>query len=165
MAIDGLRAEREVVRAMITPPVTLITHGIVAVAAAAGAWVWQANSYDAQLSDVRREYLQRDFTALEAQYAETLRHQQQADTAAKNAAKRVRAAAADAAVLRDSLDRLRDAADTALRESGDSITACTAHGATITELFGQCAIRYGEVAGAADGWVNESLTLREGWPD
>lgn len=149
---------------MITTPVTIITHGIVAVAAAAGAWVWQANSYDAQLSDVRREYLQRDFTALEAQYAETLRYQQQADTAAKNAAVRVRAAAADAAVLRDSLDRLRDAADTALRESSDSIAACTAHGATITELFGQCASRYGEVAGAADGWVNESLTLREAWP-
>ena len=38
---------------MITPPVTLITHGIVAVAAAAGAWVWQANSYEAKLADMR----------------------------------------------------------------------------------------------------------------
>ena len=132
--------------------------------AAAGAWTYQGHRYEAQLAEVRREYLQRDFTALEAQYAETVRYQQKADTAAKNAAVRVRAAAADAAVLRDSLDRLRDAADTALRESSDSIAACTAHGATITELFGQCASRHGEVAGAADGWVNESLTLREGWP-
>ena len=149
---------------MITLPVTLITHGIVAVAAAAGAWVWQANSYEAKLAAVQTEYAQAQARAVEQAHAETLRYQQQADTAAKNAAKRVRAAAADAAVLRDSLDRLRDAADTALRESGDSIAACTAHGATITELFGQCASRYGEVAGAADGWVNESLTLREGWP-
>ena len=38
---------------MITPPVTIITHGIVAVAAAAGAWVWQANSYEAKLADMR----------------------------------------------------------------------------------------------------------------
>ena len=38
---------------MITPPVTLITHGIVAVAAAAGAWAWQANSYEAKLADMR----------------------------------------------------------------------------------------------------------------
>ena len=150
---------------MITPPITIITHGIVAVAAAAGAWAYQGHRYDAQLSDVRREYLQRDFTALEAQYAETLRYQQQADTAAKNAAVRVRAAAADAAVLRDSLDRLRDAADTARRESSDSIAACTDHGATITELFGQCASRYGEVAGETDKWINEALMLREAWPD
>ena len=132
--------------------------------AAAGAWAYQGYRYDTQLSEVQLAYSKRDFTALEAQYAETLRHQQQADTAAKNAAKRVRAAAADAAVLRDSLDRLRDAADTALRESSDSIAACTAHGAAVTELFGQCASRYGEVAGAADKWVNESMTLREAWP-
>ncbi len=132
--------------------------------AAAGAWAYQGYRYDAQLAELQLSYSKRDFTALEAQYAETLRYQQQADTAAKNAAKRVRAAAADAAVLRDSLDRLSDAADTALRESSDSIAACTAHGATITELFGQCASRYGDVAKEADGWVNESLTLREAWP-
>ena len=125
-------------------------------------WV-KTYSYDAQLSDVRREYLQRDFTALEAQYADTIRLQKKAKDAQAKAAVRVRAAA-DAAVLRDSLDRLRDAADTALRESSDSIAACTDHGATITELFGQCASRYGEVAGEADKWVNEALTLREAWP-
>ena len=132
--------------------------------AAAGAWAYQNHRHAAQLSEVRREYLQRDFTALEAQYAETVRYQRQADEAAKNAAKRVRAAAADRDLLRDSLDRLRDAADTALRESSDSIAACTAHGATITELFGQCASRYGEVAGETDKWVNEALMLREAWP-
>ncbi len=132
--------------------------------AAAGAWAYQGYRYDAQLAELQLSYSKRDFTALEAQYAETLRYQQQADTAAKNAAKRVRAAAADAAVLRDSLDRLSDAADSALRESSDSIAACTAHGATLTELFGQCASRYGEVAGEADKCVNESLTLREAWP-
>ena len=38
---------------MITPPITLITHSIVAVAAAAGAWVWQANSYEAKLANMR----------------------------------------------------------------------------------------------------------------
>ncbi len=149
---------------MITHPITLITHGIVAVAAAAGAWVWQANSYEAKLANIQSTYAQAQARAVERAHAETLRYQQQADAAEKNAAKRVRAAAADTAVLRDSLDRLRDTADTALRESSDSIAACTAHGATITELFGQCAGRYGEVAGEADKWVNEALTLRDAWP-
>lgn len=45
---------------MITPPVTIITHGIVAVAAAAGAWVWQANSYEARLSNMRRSIAESD---------------------------------------------------------------------------------------------------------
>ena len=133
--------------------------------AAAGAWVWQANSYEAKLAAVQIEYAQAQARAVEHAHAETLRYQQQADTAAKNAAKRVRAAAADAAVLRDSIDRLSDAADTALRESSDSIAACTAHGAAVTELFGQCASRYGEVAEHADRAVSEALMLREAWPD
>ena len=149
---------------MITPPVTLITHGIVAVAAAAGAWVWQAHSYEAKLAAVQTEYAQAQVRAVEIAHADTIRLQTQADRAQAKAAIRIRAAAADAAVLRDSIDRLSDAADTALRESSDSIAACTAHGATITELFGQCTSRYGEVAGAADGWRNEAMTLREAWP-
>lgn len=45
---------------MITPSVTLITHGIVAVAAAAGAWVWQANSYEAKLADMRSSISESD---------------------------------------------------------------------------------------------------------
>ena len=149
---------------MITRPVTIITHGIVAVAAAAGAWVWQANSYEAKLAEIQTEYAQAQARAVEYAHADTIRLQEKADNAQAKAAIRIRAAAADAAVLRDSLDRLSDAADTALRESSDSIAACTAHGATITQLFGQCASRYGEVAGEADKWVNEALTLREAWP-
>lgn len=45
---------------MITPPVTLITHGIVAVAAAAGVWAWQANSYEAKLADMRSSIAESD---------------------------------------------------------------------------------------------------------
>lgn len=73
---------------MITPPIAIITHGIVAVAAAAGALAYQGHRYDAQLAEVQLSYSKRDFTALEAQYAETVRYQQKADTAARNAAAR-----------------------------------------------------------------------------
>ena len=45
---------------MITQPVTIITHGIVAVAAAAGAWAWQANSYEAKLADIRSSIAESD---------------------------------------------------------------------------------------------------------
>ncbi len=143
---------------------TIALCAISAAISAAGAYQWQAYRYEARMAALVAEYAQAQHKAVEYAHAETIRLQERKDKAEVQAARRVRAAAADAAVLRDSLDRLSDAADSALRESSDSIAACTAHGATITELFGQCAIRYGEVAGAADGWVNESLTLREGWP-
>ena len=45
---------------MITQPVTIITHGIVAVAAAAGAWVLQANSYEVKLADMRSSIAESD---------------------------------------------------------------------------------------------------------
>ena len=148
---------------MTTP--TLALCAISAAISAAGAYQWQAYRYDARMAALVAEYAQAQHTAIEVAHAETIRLQERKDKAEVQAARRVRAAAADAVVLRDSLDRLSDAADTALRESSDSIAACTAHGATITELFGQCASRYGEVAKEADKWVNESLTLREAWPD
>lgn len=147
---------------MTTPTIALCA--ISAAISAAGAYQWQAYRYDARMAAMVAEYAQAQHTAIEVAHAETIRLQERKDKAEVQAARRVRAAAADAAVLRDSLDRLSDAADTALRESSDSIAACTAHGATITELFGQCASRYGEVAGEADKWINESLTLREAWP-
>lgn len=147
---------------MTTPTIALCT--ISAAISAAGAYQWQAYRYEARMAALVAEYAQAQHTAIEVAHAETIRLQERKDKAEVQAARRVRAAAADAAVLRDSIDRLRDTADSALRESSDSIAACTAHGATVTELFGQCASRYGEVAGEADKWINESLTLREAWP-
>ena len=147
---------------MTTPTIALCA--ISAAISAAGAYQWQAYRYEARMAALVAEYAQAQHTAIEVAHAETIRLQTRKDEAEVQAARRVRAAAADAAVLRDSLDRLRDAADTALRESSDSIAACTAHGATITELFGQCASRYGDVAGETDKWINEALMLREAWP-
>lgn len=43
---------------MITSPIALITHGTVAIAAAAGAWVWQANAYTAKLATLQTQYAQ-----------------------------------------------------------------------------------------------------------
>ncbi len=145
-------------------PASVIACAISAAISAAGAYQWQAYRYEARMAAMVAEYAQAQHTAIEVAHAETIRLQERKDKAEVQAARRVRAAAADAAGLRDSLDRLSDAADTALRESSDSIATCTAHGATVTELFGQCASRYGEVAGEADKCVNESLTLREAWP-
>ena len=151
---------------MITLPVTLITHGIVAVAAAAGAWVWQANSYEAKLAAVQTEYAQAQARAVEIAHAETLRYQQQADTAAKNAAVRVRAAAADAAVLRGAVDGLRgDLAANSAKYSEATEQARANYTASIGAVLSDCAGEVGELAGKADGHVIDIRRLHEQWPE
>ena len=149
---------------MITPPVTLITHGIVAVAAAAGAWAYQGHRYDAQLSDVRREYLQRDFKALEAQYAETVRYQRKADTAAKNAAARVRNLAADRDILRGAVERMRNDLTASGNAATDTGATTTDNAAAARVVSAECADALATMAGHADGWRSEAMTLREAWP-
>ena len=92
---------------MITQPVTLITHGIVAVAAAAGAWVWQANSYEAKLATVQTEYAQAQARAVEIAHADTIRLQKKADDAQAKATIRINRMVADRASLQSAVDGLR----------------------------------------------------------
>lgn len=132
--------------------------------AGAAAYKWQESSYERKLLEQETTYLKRDFRALENSHAETIRLQTRKETAERRAISRERAAAADAATLRDSLYRLSDTADKALSDAGVSITTCTAHGATVTELFKDCAGRYSWMGGQAQGWLNEATTLRESYP-
>lgn len=149
---------------MITPPITLITHGIVALAAALGAWAYQGHRYDAQLAEVRREYLQRDFKALEAQYAETVRYQRKADEAAKNAAARVRGLAADRDILRGAVERMRNDLTATSNDATDTGAATADNAAAARVVSAECADALATMAGHADGWRSEAMTLREAWP-
>jgi len=132
--------------------------------AAAGAWAYQGHRYNAQLSDVRREYLQRDFKALEAQYAETVRYQQKADTAAKNAAARVRSLAADRDILRGAVERLRNDLTASGNAATDTGATTTDNAAAARVVSAECADALATMAGHADGWRSEAMTLREAWP-
>ena len=153
---------------MITPPVTLITHGIVAVAAAAGAWVWQANSYEAKLAAVQTEYAQAQARAVEIAHADTIRLQAQADRAQANSAVRVRAAAADRDILRGAVDGLRSdlARYRTEREflPGDSVSPGADYTSTLETVFGDCAAEVVRMEGFAQGHANDVQTLKESWP-
>jgi hypothetical protein len=151
---------------VITPPVTLITHGIVAVAAAAGAWAYQGHRYDAQLSEVRREYLQRDFKALEAQYADTIRLQKKAEDAQAKAAVRIRTLAADRDILRGAVDGLRgDLAENSARYAEATEQARANYTAAVGAVLADCAGEIGELAVKADGHVIDIRRLHEQWPE
>ncbi len=137
-----------------------------AVIAAAGAWAYQGRRYDAQLYEVQLSYSKRDFKALEAQYAETVRYQRKADEAAKNAAARVRNLAADRDILRGAVERLRNdlTAMPECRSASTDDTPGADNSNTIKDILSECAIRYGEVAEHADRAVSEVILLRESWP-
>jgi hypothetical protein len=132
--------------------------------AAAGAWAYQGHRYDAQLAEVQLAYSKRDFTALEAQYAETVRYQQKADTAAKNAAARVRGLAADRDILRGAVERMRNDLTATSNDATDTGAATADNAAAARVVSAECADALATMAGHADGWRSEAMTLREAWP-
>lgn len=151
---------------MITPPVTLITHGIVAIAAAAGAWVWQANSYEAKLATVQTEYAQAQHRAVETAHADTIRLQTRKDEAVKAATVRAQTIAADRDRLRAAVDGLRsDIATSAASANQATDAARTEHAAAIGAVLSECAGEIAELAGKADGHVSDIRLIIGAWPD
>ena len=147
---------------MITPPVTLITHGIVAVAAAAGAWVWQANAYTARLATLQTQYAQAQHRAVETAHAETIHLQHIKDAAQQAATVRAARLAADRDRLRLAADGLRNDLATAehrLRTATDAARA--EHAATVRDVLGECADTAVKLASQADGHVSDIRLMRE----
>ena len=132
--------------------------------AAAGAWAYQGHRYDAQLAEVQLAYSKRDFKALEAQYAETVRYQRKADEAAKNAAARVRGLAADRDILRGAVERMRNDLTATSNDATDTGAATADNAAAARVVSAECADALATMAGNADGWRSEAMTLREAWP-
>ena len=132
--------------------------------AAAGAWSYQGHRYDAQLAEVQLAYSKRDFKALEAQYAETVRYQRKADTAAKNAAAHVRNLAAHRDILRWAVDGLRGNLAATSNDATDTGAATADNAAAARVVSAECADALATMAGNADGWRSEAMTLREAWP-
>ena len=153
---------------MITPPVTIMTHGIVAVAAAAGAWVWQANSYEAKLAAVQTEYAQAQARAVENANAETTRLQNQKDAALRTAAQRQRFWQSQNSALERDVDGLRGdlARYRTERESlpGDPVSPGADYTSALETVFGDCATEVVRMEGLAQGHANDVQTLREAWP-
>ncbi len=62
------------------------------------------------------------------------------------------------------LGGLRLTSTTTLRATDNNPDACTSKIATYDIAFSQCAQRLVEVADDAGEWVNQAVTLQEGWP-
>lgn len=78
---------------------------------------------------------------------------------------RAQRARADADAARAELDGLRsDLAAGAAAASGESPAACAQRAAALSDVFGQCAARYRDLAERADRHADDARTLMDAWP-
>ena len=142
----------------------VIFAAITAVAGFGAAWQIQGMRHATEISELSAAHATKLAEANADALAETLKLQKAKDEAERKAATRIAAARRDAAAAGDALVRLSHASDSANRSASDSQSACQSVPATSTDLLQQCSARYRDVAAAADGWLNEAMTLRDAWP-
>jgi hypothetical protein len=102
--------------------------------------------------------------AIETAQAETLRLQEKANEAERNAAQRIQDNARAADSARTELDRLRNAQ----RSTAAAATTCPAivdRAAAVDDVLGQCAEALTDLARKADGHASDALRLYQAWPD
>ena len=145
-------------------PVQFIAAGVIAAASFAAGWKLSGDSYVKQLSDIHASHALALAEATSAALSETIRLQKVADDAARKHAKRQADLVRDRDANRAGLIGLSDAADQALRAANDTHSACISEANTLTVVLGKCAAEYVDVAGHADEWASEVITLQEAWP-
>lgn len=142
-----------------------ISHVALGAACAWGAWAFQANKYERELSELRTEYATAQVRAVEHAHAETIRLQSRKDEAERLAATRQSALARDAAAARNERDGLRDElAASRVQLSDASCASVRDHAATLNTVLGRCTDRLERMAQAASGHAIDSLKLQESWP-
>ena len=113
----------------------------------------------------KAEYTQAALKAETKARADTARMQKEKDDAESKAAGRLVLQARAAAQLRAERDGLRDdLTATRLRLRDAPVEAVRQYATAATDVFEQCAARYSDVAGAADGHSSDTLKLQQAWP-
>ena len=142
----------------------LIFAGVVGVASATGTYLFTKAHYEREISELRAAQAEAIAQANAAALAETQRLQKAKDEAERKASIRIATVRRDAAAAGDALVRLSHASDSAIRSAADTHSACQSVAATQGVVLQQCGARLVEVAGHADSWLSESMTLRDAWP-
>ena len=156
---------------------------IAGVLAFGAAWQAQSWRYGEQISELKREHAEaiasseNQISDLKLEHAEAVAssaksalklteyYRENADAAVRKAEARAAQNKRDADRLRTELDGLRgDLADVPDRIRNASREAVDQYAAAATVVFGECAARYSELAGAATGHASDVQTLMDAWP-
>ena len=145
-------------------PAILVFIFIAVIGTFGAGWKAARTHYEKQLSDIHASHALALAEATATALSETVRLQKVADDAARKHAKRQADLVRDRDANRAGLIGLSDAADQALRAANDTHSTCISEANTLTVVLGKCAAEYVDVAGHADEWASEVITLREAWP-
>ena len=151
---------------------TLITHLVAAMVAAAAAWAFQGARMDAAVADVRLEMSEAKTKAVgeKLQAVKEARADERAINKtyveALNAARiRETTLRRDVAAAGAQSDGLREqAAEAARRLAAAPPAAVLEYATAVNQLFADCSRSYQELAGKADGHAADVETLRDAWP-
>ena len=142
----------------------LLVAGLIA-ALIAGYFAWADHIGDIREIQVRKEYTDAAAVKAEENRKITAAWQKQKDEALHEANERAIKAKADADRLRATNSGLRDELTASRGKlSGASCDSVRNYAATLSDVFEQCAGRYSDMAGKADGHSIDSLTLEKAWP-
>lgn len=144
---------------------SLITHLVVALAAAAGVWVFQDARMDAAVADVRLEQTNERLDAVTQARAD-----ERAITKTYQGA--LNAARDRETLLRTELDRLHRVSDELRDQNADAARRLAAappaavleYALALGAVFEDCRAAYAELVPKADGHAGDARTLREAWP-
>lgn len=143
----------------------VLSYAALGAACAWGAWSFQGNRYERQLSELRTEYAQAQVRAVEHAHAETIRLQSRKDEAERANQVRLAALSSSVAAARVERDGLRDELSAARVQMPDaSCGSVRDHAATLNDVFGECATAIEGLAGKAQGHAFDALKLIESWP-
>ncbi|CAN7470983.1 hypothetical protein LJR074_003167 [Acidovorax sp. LjRoot74] len=144
---------------------SLITHLVVALAAAACAWVFQDARMDAAVADVRLEQSNERLGAVTQARAD-----ERAITKTYQGA--LNAAREREALLRTELDNLHRASDELRDQNADAARRLAAappaavleYALALGAVFEDCRAAYAGMVEKAEGHASDVRTLREAWP-
>ena len=145
---------------------THIAAALVAGALAFGA-AWQAQSwrYGEQIATIKQQHTDAALSSARNALKLTEHYRENADAAIRKAEARAAQNKRDADRLRAELDGLRgDLADVPDRIRSASREAVDQYATAATVVFGECAARYSELAGAATGHASDVQTMMDAWP-
>jgi len=144
---------------------TLVTHLVVALAAAVGTWVFQDARMDAAVAEVRLEQTNERLGAVSQARADE-RGINKTYQGALNAARDREA------LLRTEIDRLHRVSDGLRDQNADAARRLAAappgavleYATALGVVFNDCRAAYAELVPKADGHAGDARTLREAWP-
>lgn len=143
----------------------LLSYAALGAACAWGAYSFQGNRYERQLSELRTEYAAAQVRAVEKAHAETIRLQKRKNKAERLAEVRLAAVSRSADAARNERDGLRDELAASRVQLPDaSCTSVREYTATLSAVFGECATEIEGLAVPAQGHAIDSLKLQDSWP-